>query len=318
MSRVDDLIDLIRAANDTYLMNPSRNVRMAYILVDNLCELAIKSYLQAKTRQRQEACLADLERLSIVTSQRRREKLAEYFAGRCDLDDLARALRATEASRAADLQRTLQSHGAVGDWSPNHPHGGYKTFVAIVAEVKQLNPVQSTPALHLLLDAFVERREKRNQFFHDPQLAGLTVSEEECLKAFCDLYNLMRELFGQQYRDCLVVNAIPRAQCAVMRLKLKGFGAQAAYAAYETMLRAIGPIQLHPGALGHHYCVIYEDADRFHERLVAHYEAMVADRRAEIGRIDGLRRPNRTHRQNRLNLEGEMRMLQHVLSDCIR
>jgi hypothetical protein len=47
MSRTDDLIDLLRATNDILLVNEVQNVRSAYIQVDDLCELALKSFLQA-------------------------------------------------------------------------------------------------------------------------------------------------------------------------------------------------------------------------------------------------------------------------------
>lgn len=46
MSRIDDLIDLIQTTNEVYLMNPSMNIRSAYIQIDDLCELSMKSFLQ--------------------------------------------------------------------------------------------------------------------------------------------------------------------------------------------------------------------------------------------------------------------------------
>lgn len=46
MSRAKDLIDLIMTANEIYLVNPDKNVRSAYIQIDDLCELVMKSYLQ--------------------------------------------------------------------------------------------------------------------------------------------------------------------------------------------------------------------------------------------------------------------------------
>jgi len=47
MSRVDDLADLVKTTNDILLVNEAQNVRTVYIQVDDLCELALKSYLQA-------------------------------------------------------------------------------------------------------------------------------------------------------------------------------------------------------------------------------------------------------------------------------
>lgn len=49
MSRVDDLVDLVKTTNDILLVNEAQNVRTVYIQVDDLCELALKSYLQANT-----------------------------------------------------------------------------------------------------------------------------------------------------------------------------------------------------------------------------------------------------------------------------
>ncbi len=46
MSRAKDLIDLIMTANEIYLVNPDKNIRSAYIQIDDLCELVMKSYLQ--------------------------------------------------------------------------------------------------------------------------------------------------------------------------------------------------------------------------------------------------------------------------------
>jgi hypothetical protein len=47
MSRESDLVDLIKTANEIYLVNPTANARSAYIQIDDLCELIMKSYLQA-------------------------------------------------------------------------------------------------------------------------------------------------------------------------------------------------------------------------------------------------------------------------------
>lgn len=46
MTRTKDLIDLIMTANEIYLVNPDKNIRSAYIQVDDLCELVMKSFLQ--------------------------------------------------------------------------------------------------------------------------------------------------------------------------------------------------------------------------------------------------------------------------------
>lgn len=47
MSRVDDLANLVKTTNDMLLVNEAQNIRSVYIQVDDICELALKSYLQA-------------------------------------------------------------------------------------------------------------------------------------------------------------------------------------------------------------------------------------------------------------------------------
>jgi hypothetical protein len=50
MSRVDDLADLVKTTNDILFANEAQNIRTVYIQVDDLCELALKSYLQANVQ----------------------------------------------------------------------------------------------------------------------------------------------------------------------------------------------------------------------------------------------------------------------------
>ena len=61
----------------------------------------------------------------------------------------------------------------------------------VIAEVKNANP--NNQDLATLLDRFESRREQRNHFFHNQDLSGLTVTEEECVRAFCDLYDLINQ-----------------------------------------------------------------------------------------------------------------------------
>jgi hypothetical protein len=48
MARIDDIVDLMRVANETYIINPSLNIRAAYIQIDDLCELSFKSFLESR------------------------------------------------------------------------------------------------------------------------------------------------------------------------------------------------------------------------------------------------------------------------------
>jgi hypothetical protein len=152
MSRESDLVDLIMTANEIYLVNPTRNARSAYIQIDDLCELVMKSYLQAN----------------------------------------------------------------VNAWSPvSHQHSGrdyFKGFWTITGEVRQQLPSNQT--VFDLLDRIEGRRSNRNRFFHDHQMSGLTVTDDHCLQAYCDLYVLFHALFPSAFSS----HATPvlRAQIAAI------------------------------------------------------------------------------------------------------
>jgi hypothetical protein len=255
MSRIDDLVDLIQAANDIYLINPTRNVRMAYIQIDDLCELAMKSWLQMH----------------------------------------------------------------LPNWSPvSHQHNGrdyYKGFKRIVREVKSQH--SDNQALSNLLDRFDSRRDNRNRFFHNQNLSGLTVTEEECLRAFCDLYDLMDMLFGADYRTCLAASRIARTQIAVMRLKSEGYSVRRVYDHYQTVVHLTGPITLHSNNLGHEYCVIYDDPQGLYDRITRYFDSLITENQAEVDRIDGLRRRTQDHLQKREILENQIDKLQTVVTACL-
>lgn len=191
------------------------------------------------------------------------------------------------------------------------------SFAQIVQEVKGLNPLTSNSVLHDLLDRFSTRRGKRNDFFHDPNLAGWAASEEECLQAFWDLYDLMGVLFGADYRDCLAARQIARTQIAVIRLGFKGYSVQRVYDHYQTVVRSMGSITLPPGSLGHEYRVIYDDPQGFYDGICRYFDGLIASNQAEIDRIDALQRRNRNHRENRERLEEENNKLRAVVAACL-
>jgi hypothetical protein len=255
MSRVDDLIDLIQTANDFYLINPNRNVRMAYIQIDDLCELAMKSWLQMH----------------------------------------------------------------VPNWSHiSHQRGGrdyYKSFKTIINEIKNQNP--GDQSLSDLLDRFNGRRDNRNRFFHDQDLSGLTVTEYECLRAFCDLYDLTDKLFGAEYRACLVANQSARTQTAVIRLRHKGYFARHVYEHYQTVVRSTDSITLYYNSLGHEYRVIYDDPQGLYDRMCRYFDGLISENQAEIDRIHRLQRRNRNHEQQLEKLEDENNKLRAVVATCL-
>lgn len=256
MPRIDDLVDLTQMANDIYLVNPSRNVRMAYIQIDDLCELAMKTWLQLN----------------------------------------------------------------VPNWSPvSHQRNGrdyFKGFRMIIDEVKQQNP--SNHALSDILDHFDSRRDNRNRFFHDQSFSGLTVTEDECLRAFCDFYDLLIILFGNDCQDILAANRIASVQMAVIRLKLKSCaGGRRVLEYYQDAAYSPGDLRLRPNSLGYEYCVIYDNPEGLHDRVSRHFNRLISENREEIERIDRLTRRTRDHHLKQEKLADEIAKLEAVVDECL-
>ncbi len=252
MSRVDDLVALVQSANDVYLVNPTRNARMAYILVDDICELAMKSWLQMRD----------------------------------------------------------------SNWNPiSHQRDGrdyYKGFRTIIDEVRSRTP--GNQDLHTLLNRFESRRQQRNHFFHDQNLSGVTVADEECVRAFCDLYDLLRMLFEDEFVASLESNQIARAQMVVIRLKRESYAAQWVYELFEQAISS--KITLHPGDLGHEYHSIYQDAERIVDGIRSSLESAIDECQAEIDRINGLKKKTKGHLKTCTDLEWKSRKLREVLNVC--
>lgn len=250
MSRLDDLIDLIRSANDIFLSNPARNTRMAYIQVDDLAELSIKSWLQEN----------------------------------------------------------------VPNWSPR-TNRRFKTFHAIANEIKQANRNrQEYRQLERLVDRFMARRTNRNRFFHDQNMSALTVTDEECLHAFGDLYALMRILF-RHFVTRLRSNRIANAQVTLIRLREAAIaeGRLSGYCAHA--FSGFGLFELRPGSPSHDCYAIYHCPDQFVEDVRSVLDDERDECQFEIDRIDNLQRTTRTHREKRARLVRQRDWLDRVARD---
>lgn len=212
MSREKDLIDLIRTANEVYLINPSNNVRTAYILIDDLCELMTKFFLQSK--------------------------------------DAA--------------------------WSAEKANGSFKKFTDITKEVRAKHP--GNGKVDRLLTNFDSRRKNRNSFFHDHNMTGLTVSNHNCLEAFCDLYDLLDILFPNAVKNNKTATYL--AQVAVIRV-LKDCAADSEkekrftnlmrtweHQESKKSLRTKGELFMEFPDRSYQYCVIHYFPQRFYDALI--------------------------------------------------
>ena len=175
----------------------------------------------------------------------------------------------------------------------------------------------SNPELHEILDRIKERRESRNHFFHDPALAGLTVDEKNCLRAFDDLYRLASVLLGAEFDNTVHANSVVLAQVTVIRLRLKGYDTRVAYDAYQQCLQNKGTMSIPYNGLAHEYCSLYEDPTRFLESIRSAIEGEILDRQQEINRINGLTKTNRRHEQILERVSREIALYEEIVDECL-
>lgn len=108
MAELKNLIDLIRTVNEVYFITAPKRVRAAYILVDDIVELSLKTFLYQHTLSQREQCTADFQAASLLTNRRKRTALQSYFEGRIELNELASTLNITV--QAARQRLALYKH----------------------------------------------------------------------------------------------------------------------------------------------------------------------------------------------------------------
>jgi len=315
MSRVSDLIDLIQNVNDFYLINPLRNGRSVYIQVDDLCELAMKSWLQVQATTRQERFLRAVLSANLI-KKGQREELDHYYNGVIDEATLEARLGITVAQQT-NWRTHLTAHQPLENWSANVGNG-FKKFQTVIDEVKTAKP-DSNPAnvpLHDTLDRISDRRANRNKFFHDQNQTGLTVDDESCLYALTDLYGLCGFLFGSDYHKRVEAKAVVRAQVVVIKLKWHGTQTGAVLNHYSDILRLRGTIQLAYTAAAHEFCTLNEDARNFYQRIKQHFDNEIIARYNEVHRIESLKNKTQSHVAKMNILRAEIAMFEEVLKEC--
>lgn len=216
MSRLDDLIDLVQTTNEVYFITAPGRVRTAYILVDDIVELALKTFLQMKSIEQREQFQAALEADGLVTSRSHRSALDSYCREDIDLAKLTNDL-GLKGRRAATLQGHLAALTPIDmlqHWSVNEPDD-FKKYYEVVHDVK-LFFSGDTAALRML-DEAAERHNVRNKFYHDHKQSGLTIDDDKCLRALCAMFDLLTTLFPD-FLDR--ANKTVRCQIGVLRLKL--------------------------------------------------------------------------------------------------
>ena len=109
MSQLENLIELIRTVNEVYFITAPERVRAAYILVDDMVELALKTFLYLHTQSQREQCIADFRTAGLLPSNTKQRALESYFDGVLEVAELATKLGAPETDvrqRLAPFHRT--------------------------------------------------------------------------------------------------------------------------------------------------------------------------------------------------------------------
>lgn len=326
MSRLDDLIDLMQSACETYLVNPARNVRSAYIQVDNLCELAMKTWLQCDCQRRQQNCLADLQAAGLVTSAKHRGAMLRYYRREQDAAQTLQTLGYTTGStQDTTFQATLTAHNTpiaedpLCDWQAEHSPTSFKSFHEVSDEVRARHPLGSVNGSDLdsVIERIKDRRDKRNAFFHHHNLTGLAVPDKDCLYAFLDLHSLAVCLFTSDYTDRLEANHVVQAHITLLKLKFRASETGLVTEYYRDVLRRYGNIIVRTDREVFEFHALYEDARTFLERIRSKFETSIAESENEIAKINSLRRPTTQHNDRRRRNEEHISLLKDILQTCL-
>jgi hypothetical protein len=102
--------------------------------------------------------------------------------------------------------------------------GRFKTYAMVLNDVRDL--VVGTPKateVEPLHAGMMERRERRNRFFHSAELLDLNITPRMAVEAYCDLFRYCEALFGQEW-DLATRGARNLATLAILfRLELAAF-----------------------------------------------------------------------------------------------
>lgn len=309
MSRLDDLITLIRTVNEVYFITAPERVKAAYILVDDILELAFKTFLQEKTFERREQCRAALVSARIISSKGHRKAFSRYCEEKIDVNELCGELGQANPNQ---LQTVLSSYPDLNHWSANKPES-FKEYGDVVDEVKQ--EFISVPSVLQLLDEALLRHITRNKFYHDHHQAGLTINDAKCLRALCEMFELMEKLFPD-FLDKIKFNHDVRCQIGVLRLKSTlEIGQKELSQPYSAALEQI--------KRGHRYdmdsrsvehSLVHTVSDRFFRALREQFKNTIAKLQSRIDKIDNMKSPRQEHFDEKLDKQQLIQILQEQLA----
>jgi hypothetical protein len=318
MSRLDDLIDLIRTTNEVYFITAPGRVRAAYILVDDIVELALKTYLQERALEQRKTCQANLEAVGIVTSNNHRNALGRYYEEDIDIPELSNALGRGVAGIPL-IETELNKFPLIQHWSANNPDAR-DTFDSIVNEIKPFFPFALGAPPHstiALLDEALSRHKIRNKFYHDHHQTGLTIDDDKCLTALCSMYDLLSALYPNFHANLQQAKyKIIRCQIGVLRLKLAAHGAQDLKDPYNRALEQFAKgLQVKKWSENFEHSVLHTISEDFFIALRQQLRESVAQRQRRVDKINQMRNPNVAQRAEAEIAQRTMISLSQQLAD---
>jgi hypothetical protein len=321
MSRLDDLLDLIQTTNEVYFITAPGRVRTAFILVDDIIELALKTFLQEKALEQREQCIQAFEQAGWVSNNRQKNTLRRYFKEESDENEVCAALGrnpATNPSAINDFRNLITPFPLIHHWSANKPDAR-NTFDSVIDEVKPFfSPLPDGsphPAIALLDDA-LHRHQTRNRFYHDHQQSGLTIDDEKCLRALCGMFDLMECLFPAWLAHVQANNTV-RCQIGVLRLKRAAFGGQREVVEpYDNALEQLRRNHRYDIELRSvEHSLVHTVSDRFFRALREQFKNKIAELQSRIIRIDNMSRPRLKHVDERADKQRLVDILQQQLDE---
>ncbi|HHG90167.1 MAG TPA: hypothetical protein ENJ90_06790 [Devosia sp.] len=314
MSRLDDLIDLIQTTNEVYFITAPGRVRTAFILVDDIIELALKTFLQEKALEQREQCQQALKTAGLVTSSGHRSALRRYFTEEINRRSLGQSLGVSKDRRRSRLlTRILRKYPLIQHWSVNQPDN-FRNYYQVVEEVKQFFP--SGDIAHSLLGDAFDRHKLRNKFYHDHQQSGLTIDDDKCLRALCGMFDLMEHLFPHWLAHVQTYDTV-RCQIGVLRLKKAALsGRQEVVDPYNDALNQLKRDHRYDRERRSvEHSLVHTVSDRFFRALREQFENKIAELQYRINQIDSMKRPQQRHRDERADKQRLVNILQQQLDE---
>lgn len=168
-----------------------------------------------------------------------------------------------------------------GRWSPKNSNNRFKTFFDIINEVKEY---EKSDKVNNLLEEFLNRRELRNEFFHNQDHMGLTLEDKTCLKCFLDLFELM-EFLHEDFLNRVKATPIGKVQLNLILLLYKAHSDSKLYRQIRNVLKnkrsnspskrvkARGQHLIEADDVGYQWILINHEA----EELLQELEPLISD-----------------------------------------